>query len=90
MLHGTDAENFEHIDINNIDIEAVDEAASKFIKQLDTMSEEELLGTWRKKGFYVAQGMAEGRASYVMAIKRTTDYGADDDDDIRVLGIGNS
>ncbi|KAG2164482.1 hypothetical protein JADG_004221 [Aureobasidium aubasidani] len=62
MLHGTDAENFEHIDINNIDIEAVDEAASKFIKQLDTMSEEELLGTWRKKGFY---GKAHNFVIYV-------------------------
>jgi hypothetical protein len=52
MLHGTDTESFEHMDIHDIDIEAVDEAASKFIKQLDSMSEEEILNTWRKKGFY--------------------------------------
>ena len=52
MLYRTKIDNFKHIDINNIDIKAVDEAALKFIKQLNSISKEELLYTQRKKGFY--------------------------------------
>ncbi|KAL2030943.1 hypothetical protein VTO58DRAFT_108298 [Aureobasidium pullulans] len=62
MLHGTDAENFDYIDLKNIDIEAVDEAASKFLKQVATLSDEDLLKTWRKKGFY---GKAHNFVVYV-------------------------
>jgi hypothetical protein len=52
MLHGTNAEDFEHIDIENIDLDAVDQTASKFINQLSSLSDEELLEMWRRKGFY--------------------------------------
>lgn len=62
MLHSTNAKNFDHIDLKNIDIKAVDEAASKFLKQVATLSDEDLLKTWRKKGFY---GKAHNFVVYV-------------------------
>ncbi|KAG9765707.1 hypothetical protein KCU73_g314, partial [Aureobasidium melanogenum] len=62
MLHGTNADDFEHIDIENIDLEAIDRTASKFINQLSSLSDEELLDMWRRKGFY---GKAHNFVVYV-------------------------
>lgn len=62
MLHGTDAESFEHIDVTDIDMEAADEKARRFLNSVKTMSEEELLKQWRRKGFY---GKAHNFVVYV-------------------------
>jgi hypothetical protein len=48
MLHGTDADSFEHVDVNDIDTEAADNKARKFLTSVDSMSEEELLKHWRR------------------------------------------
>jgi hypothetical protein len=45
MLYGIDAKDFKHINMENIDIKAVDEAALKFTKQLTIISEEDVVIT---------------------------------------------
>ncbi|KAG9516589.1 hypothetical protein KCV03_g9084, partial [Aureobasidium melanogenum] len=54
--------NFEHVDVNDIDTEAADNKVRKFLTSVDSMSEEELLKHWRKKGFY---GKAHNFVVYV-------------------------
>lgn len=65
MLYDTNFESFDHVDINDIDVDAVDEEAATSIKSLTLLSEEEQLKEWR------SQGLLGKAHSFVVYVNRS-------------------